>query len=130
MGIVQGMVSLQAVANCGATPQMSRHAGNTPAAGAIPYRAKMPRRPTFPHPVPAGLSVPRRTTVLHPTALALLTCAALLATAGCSIENVDRGDGVPAAASAIADPDAGHELHRMFVAEKHDAVTAELPAQF
>lgn len=62
--------------------------------------------------------------------LALLASAALLATAGCSMEKVDRGDVAPTSASAIADPDAGHELHRMFETEKRNAVSGELPAQF
>ena len=64
------------------------------------------------------------------TTLALLASAALLATAGCSMEKVDAGNLVPSSASAVADPDAGHELHRMFETEKRNAVTGELPAQF
>ena len=68
---------------------------------------------------------------MHPCpTLALLACAALLATTGCSMEKVDRDLGVPPAGSAAADPGAGHELHRMFDAEKRNAVVGELPAQF
>jgi hypothetical protein len=69
--------------------------------------------------------------MLRSTTLALLASAALLAGAGCSLEKVDRAvAGAPTSASAIADPDAGHELHRMFEAEKRNAVVGELPAQF
>jgi hypothetical protein len=63
--------------------------------------------------------------------LALLASAALLALAGCSLEKVDHGlEGAAASASLVADPEAGHELHRMFDAEKRNAVVGELPAQF
>ena len=64
------------------------------------------------------------------TTLAPLAFAALLATVGCSLEKVERADAAPATAGAVADPDAGQELHRMFEAEKRNAVIAELPAQF
>jgi len=68
--------------------------------------------------------------MLRPTTLALLASAALLALAACSMETVDSGAATPASASAFADPDAGHEVHRMFEAEKRNAVSSELPAQF
>lgn len=64
------------------------------------------------------------------TALALLASAALLATAGCSLEKVDHGAGMPASAVAVAEPAEGHEVHRMFEADKRKAVVGELPAQF
>jgi hypothetical protein len=68
--------------------------------------------------------------MLRSTTLALLACLALLATTGCTMEKADRGDIAASSASAFADPDAGHELHRMFEAEKRNAVIGELPAQF
>jgi len=69
--------------------------------------------------------------MLRSTALALLACAALLANAGCSLEKADRAmAGAPNSASAVADPEGGHELHRTFEAEKRNAVIGELPAQF
>ena len=68
--------------------------------------------------------------MLRSTALALLASAAVLATAGCSMEKVDDGDSVSAPTAAVADPEAGHELHKMFEAEKRNAVSGELPAQF
>lgn len=65
------------------------------------------------------------------TALPLLALAALLlATAGCSMDLVDRPDGLLPAAHATPPEAPGHEVHRMFEAEKHNAATGELPAQF
>jgi hypothetical protein len=68
--------------------------------------------------------------MLRSTTFALLASAALLATAGCSMEKVDSGDAPAPFASAVAEPEAGHELHRMFETEKRNAGIAELPAQF
>jgi hypothetical protein len=68
--------------------------------------------------------------MLRSTTLALLASAALLATAGCSMEKVDRGTNATPPADAIAEPVAGQEVHRMFEAEKRNAVVSELPAQF
>lgn len=68
--------------------------------------------------------------MLRSTTLSLLASAALLATTGCTMEKVDRGDVAPSPASAVADPDVGHELHRMFETEKRNAGIGELPAQF
>lgn len=65
------------------------------------------------------------------TALPLLASAAvLLATAGCNMDLVDSGDGLLPAAHAAPPEAPYHEVHRMFEAEKHNAVTGELPAQF
>lgn len=69
--------------------------------------------------------------MLRSTTLTLLASAALtLATAGCSMEKVDRGSGVAPSTGAVAEPAAGHELHLMFEAEKRNASFGELPAQF
>jgi hypothetical protein len=68
--------------------------------------------------------------MLSPTTLALLACAALLASAGCSLEEVDPGAGMPVPAEAVVEPAEGHELHRMFEAGKRNAVVGELPSQF
>ena len=68
--------------------------------------------------------------MLRRTTLTLLASAALLATAGCSMEKVDRAAVVPPATGAASEPVAGHELHNMFEAEKRNAVFSELPAQF
>lgn len=62
--------------------------------------------------------------------LTLFASALLLATAGCSLEKVDRAQSMPPSTSAIAEPAAGHELHVMFEAEKRSAAVSELPAQF
>lgn len=65
------------------------------------------------------------------TALPLLASAAmLLALAGCNLDLVAEADGMLPAAQAALPEAPGHELHRMFEAEKHNAVTGELPAQF
>jgi hypothetical protein len=69
--------------------------------------------------------------MLRSTTLPLIAAAALmLATAGCSLEKVDRGQAVMPSTGAIAEPAAGHELHMMFEAEKRNAAIGELPAQF
>ena len=69
--------------------------------------------------------------MLRSTTSALLVTATLaLATAGCSMEKVDRGVGALPPTGAIAEPAAGQELHVMFEAEKRDAAYSELPAQF
>lgn len=69
--------------------------------------------------------------MLRSTTSVLLVSAALaLVSAGCSMEKVDRGDGALPPADAVAEPVAGHELHRMFEAEKRNAAYSELPAQF
>ena len=69
--------------------------------------------------------------MLHSTTFALIASAALLATAGCTMDKVDRvGSGVLQPAATITEPASGQELHLMFDAEKRNALIAELPAQF
>jgi hypothetical protein len=60
----------------------------------------------------------------------LASAAVLLAVTGCSFDDIDRPAGMLPATDAVASPDAGHEVHRMFEAEKGNATMAELPAQF
>lgn len=61
----------------------------------------------------------------------LLAAAALLAFTGCSYDGLDRSTAMmPAALASQPSPDAGHEVHRMFEAEKAAATSTELPAQF
>jgi hypothetical protein len=63
----------------------------------------------------------------------IASAAFLLATAGCTMEKLDRVDGpLPALQPAIvvAEPAGGQELHAMFDAQKREAVASELPAQF
>ena len=64
---------------------------------------------------------------LHLTAAALL-----LGVAACNVDKLDMANELvtPAAATAMAVPPLGLELHRMFEAEKRDAQLAELPPQF
>lgn len=66
-------------------------------------------------------------TPLHFTAAALL-----LGVAACNVDKLDMASELvtPAAATALAVPPLGLELHRMFEAEKRDAQLAELPPQF
>jgi hypothetical protein len=64
------------------------------------------------------------------TALALIASAALLALAGCNTEGLDVTEAMQPIADAMDTPPLGHELHRMFEAEKHNASFSELPAQF
>lgn len=69
--------------------------------------------------------------MLRSTTLPLLVSAALvLASAGCSMEKVDRGERAMQPAGAIAEAAAGQELHQLFEAEKRNAAYGELPAQF
>lgn len=70
--------------------------------------------------------------LLRSTTLPLIACAALLSgTAGCTLEKADRASSMvqPAAATIVEMP-RGHQMHLMFQAEKHNAMVAELPAQF
>jgi hypothetical protein len=65
------------------------------------------------------------------TACSLLACVALLlATAGCVADTVAAADRPSAVSAMLTTPDAGHELHRLFDAEKRNATVVELPAQF
>jgi hypothetical protein len=60
----------------------------------------------------------------------LCLAAALLVTlGGCNMEALDS-EGMRPVAAAMETPPLGHELHRMFQAEKSKALVAELPAQF
>ena len=68
---------------------------------------------------------------MSPAATHCLLAAALLALTGCSYAGLDHPPAMlPAALAAQSSPDAGHELHRMFEAEKAAATSTELPAQF
>jgi hypothetical protein len=59
-----------------------------------------------------------------------LIAAALLATlAGCDLDAIDA-EGMRPVVAAMETPPLGHELHRMFQAEKANALAAELPPQF
>jgi hypothetical protein len=68
--------------------------------------------------------------MLRCTTLALLACAALLASAGCSMETVDGVTAAMQTSDAVADPGTVQEVYRMFEAEKRNAMYSELPAQF
>lgn len=68
--------------------------------------------------------------MLRCTTLALIASAALLATAGCSMETLDDTTTAMQSADAVPDPATVQEVYRMFQAEKRDAVVSELPAQF
>ena len=70
--------------------------------------------------------------MLRSTLPALSALAALLLASGCNLERLEMDDGVvPVAtlATAALAPQ-GHEIHRMFEAEKQNAAMAELPALF
>lgn len=68
---------------------------------------------------------------MSPAATHCLLAAALIALTGCSYSGLDRSTAMlPAALAAQPSPDAGHEVHRMFEAEKAAAAWTELPAQF
>jgi hypothetical protein len=67
-----------------------------------------------------------RSTMIHLTAAA----AVLMAATGCNLEALDTSDGMRPVAAAMETPPLGHELHRMFEAEKRAAPFTELPAQF
>ena len=61
----------------------------------------------------------------------LSACAVLLLVGGCNLDRLEMDDGVvPVAVTAAASLSEGHELFRMFEAEKQKAATAELPALF
>ena len=66
----------------------------------------------------------------QPLPLALASAALLLAIAGCDFDKVDVDSALLPAAAALEVPPLGHELYRMFYAEKASAKVAELPAQF
>jgi hypothetical protein len=66
----------------------------------------------------------------QPLPLALASAALLLAIAGCDLDKLDADTALSPAATALAVPPLGHELYRMFDAEKASAAVAELPAQF
>ena len=64
------------------------------------------------------------------TAVSLLSFAAMsLATAGCTLERMDRAPAAKPAADAAAPAVAGQQLHLMFENEKRSAAAAELLAQ-
>jgi hypothetical protein len=109
--------------------RLLRPAGNIAAAGALSHIGLRPLVPTSTHPAQARvptkeIAMPRRTacSLLAPIAL-------LLATAGCIADNLAVVEAAVAPAALTAEP-VGHELHRMFEGEKHDAAALELPAQF
>ena len=58
--------------------------------------------------------------------------AVLLLAGGCNLDRLEMDDGVGPVATLAAASSApqGHEIHRMFEAEKQNAATAELPALF
>ena len=56
--------------------------------------------------------------------------ALLLAAAGCSFDDMDPPSGLVPALSSDAEPAVGHQVHRMFEAEKRNAILSELPVQF
>ena len=69
--------------------------------------------------------------MLRPTLPAAFALAALLLTGGCNLDRLEMDDGVvPVAVTAAAPMPEGHEIYRMFEAEKQKAATAELPALF
>lgn len=70
--------------------------------------------------------------MLSPNFPRLLALAVLpLAIAGCDFDKLDvSAAAMNAASAAVPEPPLGHELYRLFDAEKGSAVSAELPAQF
>ena len=69
--------------------------------------------------------------MLRPTLPAVSALAVLLLTGGCNLDRLEMEDGVvPVAVTAAAPMSQGHEIFRMFEAEKQKSATAELPALF
>lgn len=70
--------------------------------------------------------------MLSPLFPRLFAIAALpLVIAGCDLDKLDvSAAAMSAATAAVPEPPLGHELYRMFDAEKGGAVSSELPAQF
>ena len=69
--------------------------------------------------------------MLRPTLPTVSALAALLLAGGCNLDRLEMDDGVvPVAVTAAAPMQEGHEIHRMFEAEKQKAAATELPMLF
>jgi hypothetical protein len=73
--------------------------------------------------------IPKEIPMFRSCTLSLAAAALLVTLSGCNAEAMDV-EALRPVTAAMETPPVGHELHRMFQAEKANAPFSELPAQF